>query len=940
MAAPVILISFDSLDVIVGSPISRIILFGTIPTETPIETLVVPPIALEAEAAIVASPAGVLDLIVYSSIDFDSSEHLPSLDDVPTLLATSPFLYSPPATTTIDDSPAGPSRKRCRSLTTSIPLAIPALGALFLIRVDILPPRKRYRSSSVALSSEASIEGSIQIGSEEEDIDYDIMAYIEADIAVEAATAAKFRTKVDVGFEGDDKAEEEAESSARGTVEIGLDRIVEPVVPDDIRVPVTDEGSREYFQIGLDVLIQELYNYITMLTTTRFGMTPAAIEEIITRRVAEAIKAYDAKRNQEPIMESEDGQKDDHGDNHGDGGGNSNGNGDGNGNGIGGENVDWNPNINVGNLVPVAREYTYWEFLKCQPLNFKGTEGVVRLTRWFEKMETMFHISNFGPTRLQDAIRIANNLMDQKLKGYDVRNAENKRRFKINQRDNGVQEPPFKRLHHEGQCTMKCGNCKRIGHMTRDFKAVIAATDQRDPVVNQKVVTCFECGRQGHYKSGYPNALLDVIPSTLDLSYAVDLADGRVTETNIILRGYTLGLLGHPFNIDLMRVELDSFNVIISMDWLVKCHAVIICDEKIVRIPFGNKVLIIRGSSVYLKIDLRSCYHQFRVLEEDILKTTFRIRYGHYEFQVMPFGLTNAPAFLGHVLDNEGIHVDPAKVDSIKDWTSPKSPTENFQFFGMAGYYRRFIEGSENFVVYYDASHKGLDGVLMQREKVIAYASRQLKIHEKNYTTYDLELRVVVFALNIWRQCRYGTKCVVFTDHKSLQHILDQKELNMRQRQWLELLSDYDCVICYHPGKANLVVDALSRKERIKPLRVRALVLTIGLNLPVKILNSQAETRKEEIYKTKDFVLLEKALETLAIPLDEIQIDDKLYFIEEPVEIMDREVKRLKRIRIPIIKVRWNSRRGPDFTWEREDQFQKKYPYLFSKPVLVPNVTA
>ncbi|GKC90537.1 putative reverse transcriptase domain-containing protein [Tanacetum coccineum] len=216
--------------------------------------------------------------------------------------------------------------------------------------------------------------------------------------------------------------------------------------------------------------------------------------------------------------------------------------------------------------------------------------------------------------------------------------------------------------------------------------------------------------------------------------------------------------------------------------------------------------------------------------------------------------------FLGHVIDSEGIHVDPAKIEAIKDWASPKTPTEIRQFLGLAGYYRRFIEGfskiarpmtkltqksvkfewgekaeaafqllkqklcsapilalpegSENFVVYCDASHKGLGAVLMQREKVIAYASRQLKVHEKNYTTHDLELGAVVFALKMWRHYLYGTKCVVFTDHKSLQHILDQKELNMRQRRWLELLSDYDCEIRYHPGKANVVADALSRKER------------------------------------------------------------------------------------------------------------------------------
>nr|GEW16506.1 putative reverse transcriptase domain-containing protein [Tanacetum cinerariifolium] len=239
-----------------------------------------------------------------------------------------------------------------------------------------------------------------------------------------------------------------------------------------------------------------------------------------------------------------------------------------------------------------------------------------------------------------------------------------------------------------------------------------------------------------------------------------------------------------------------------------------------------------------------------RVREQDVPKMAFKTQYGHHEFQVMPFGLTNAHAnkkehedhlkailellkneklydkfskcefwipkvqFLGHIIDSRGIHVDPAKIESIKDWASPKTPTEIRQSLGLAGYYR-----SEDFVGYYNASHKVLGVVLMQREKVIAYASRQLKIHEKNYTTHDLELGSVVFALKIWRHYLYGTKCTVFTDYKSLQHILDQKKLNMRQRRWLKLLSDYDFDIRYHLGKANIVADALSHKDRIEPLR-------------------------------------------------------------------------------------------------------------------------
>ncbi|GJY66263.1 putative reverse transcriptase domain-containing protein [Tanacetum coccineum] len=177
------------------------------------------------------------------------------------------------------------------------------------------------------------------------------------------------------------------------------------------------------------------------------------------------------------------------------------------------------------------------------------------------------------------------------------------------------------------------------------------------------------------------------------------------------------------------------------------------------------------------------------------------------------------------MIDREGIHIDPVKIESIKDWESPKTPTEIRQFLGA---------------------------VLMQKEKVIAYASCQLKIHEKNYTTHDLELGAMVFALKMWRHYLYGTKCVVFTNHMSLQRILDQKKLNMRQRRWLELLSDYDCELRYHLGKANVVADALSRKSRPKPLPVRALVMTIGLNLLVQILNAQVKERKEENYGTED----------------------------------------------------------------------------------------
>ncbi|GKD36886.1 putative reverse transcriptase domain-containing protein, partial [Tanacetum coccineum] len=406
--------------------------------------------------------------------------------------------------------------------------------------------------------------------------------------------------------------------------------------------------------------------------------------------------------------------------------------------------------------------------------------------------------------------------------------------------------------------------------------------------------------------------------------------------------------------------------------------------------------------------------------------------------------------FLDHVIDSEGIHIDPAKIKSIKDCESSKTPTEIYQFLGLAGYYRHFIEeaafqllkqklcsvlilalpkGSENFVVYCDASHKGLGVVLMQREKVIAYASRQLKVHEKNYTTYDLELGVVVFTLKMWRHYIYGMKCVVFTDHKSLQHILDQKELNMRQRRWLELLSDYDWEIRYHPqerrtwwqmpwagrrGLSHLSIhpelnkmyqdleklywwpnmkakistysthflpmredDSLEKltrqylKEVVSRHGVPVSIISdrddrfashfwrsspycIRLNhryiRPFKILTKvgtvayrlELPDQLSRVHSTFHVSNLKKCLsdETLAIPLDEIQIGNKLQFIEELVKIIDREVRRLKQIRILIAKVGWNSKRGPELTWERKDQMQKKYPHLFANSAPVADVTS
>ncbi|GJW02781.1 putative reverse transcriptase domain-containing protein [Tanacetum coccineum] len=264
----------------------------------------------------------------------------------------------------------------------------------------------------------------------------------------------------------------------------------------------------------------------------------------------------------------------------------------------------------------------------------------------------------------------------------------------------------------------------------------------------------------------------------------------------------------------------------------------------------------LQGSSVYSKIDLRSGYHQLRVREEDISKTAFRTRYGHYEFQVMPFGLTNAPAVFMDLMNRVcKPYLDKfviVFIDDILIYSKSKQEHEEHLKIILELLKKEFMcqkfPKCERFYRTCDASKKGLGAVLMQREKVISYASCQLKIHEKNYTTHDLELG-------------------------SSRHILNQKELNMRQRRWLELLSDYDCDIRYHPGKANVVADALSRKEREPPLRVRALVMTIGLDLPKQILNAQTEARKPENIKSEDVggMLIENAKYPEAIRTEKLE---------------------------------------------------------------------
>ncbi|GJW14204.1 putative reverse transcriptase domain-containing protein [Tanacetum coccineum] len=610
------------------------------------------------------------------------------------------------------------------------------------------------------------------------------------------------------------------------------------------------------------------------------------------------------------------------------------------------------------------------------------------------------------PKTMQDAVEIVTELIDKKIRTFAECRIESKRKFKDTSRNTQNQQQQNKKqntgraytagtgekkqygrskplcskcnYHHDGPCAPKCHKCNKVGHFARDCRSTAnannannqkgtgsvgggnalakvyavghAGTNPDSNIVtgtfllnNRYASVLFDTGADRSFVSTAFSSQIDITPTALDHYYDVKLADGRIIGLNTILKGCTLNIMNHPFNIDLMPVELGSFDTIIvflanvtTKDTEDQSKEKQLEDVPIVRyfpdvflkdlpgLPLTRQVEfqidLIPGATPVARAPYRLAPSEMKELSEQLKELSDK---GFIRPSSSPWG-----ALVLFVKKKDGTFrmcIDYRELNKLTVKNRYPLPRIDDLFdqlqgsIGLAGYYRRFIEGfskiakpmtkltqkkvkfewgdkqetafqllkqklcsapilalpegSEDFIVYCDASIKGLGAVLMQREKVIAYASRQLKIHEKNYTTHDLELGAVVFSLKLWRHYLYGTKCTVFTDHKSLQHILNQKELNMRQHRWLELLSNYDCEICYHLGKANVVADALSRKEREPPLRVRALVMTIGLNLPKQILDAQTEARKPENIKNEDVggMLLENSKDPKKFRMEKLE---------------------------------------------------------------------
>ncbi|GJY26967.1 putative reverse transcriptase domain-containing protein [Tanacetum coccineum] len=743
----------------------------------------------------------------------------------------------------------------------------------------------------------------------------------------------------------------------------------------------------------------------------------------------------------------------------------------------------WNLRVKDSNIVAYTQRFNEL-ILLCPdlvPNEKKKIEAYVRGLPKNVKGET----TSSRPTTLNEAIRMAHTLTGQKLQAKAERVAEsNKRKWENNNNNNNRNNNNRERGHTRAKSSKRDdrqgGNaqCRAyVIHDTENNKGPNVVTGTF--LLNNRYATVlFDSGSDKSFVNTSFSHLIDIKSVTLNNSYEVELADGKIVSTNTVLRGCTLNLVGHLFEIDLMPIELGTFDAIIRMDWLVEHDAVIVYGKKVVHIPIKNKMLVVKGdsgvsrlkviscikarkyikrgshlflaqvtekdpmekclqdvpvirdfpekgficpssspwgalvlfvkkkdgsfrmcinyyelnkltvknryllprindmfdqlqgSSVYSKVDLRLGYHQLCIREEDIPITDFRTRYGHYEFQVMSFGLTNAPASrkislcsnaslkgFGAVLmqKEKCLHVDSIDIicQTIGRCFEPKGkrkPLRVRALVMMVNFPERILNAQTEAMKEENMKAENLGRVIKPifeiRSDGIRYFDkriwlpllgglRELIMHESHKSKYSIhpgsdkmyqDLKKLYWWPNMKAEiATYVRRCLTCAKITSKGLGYRCKYANVRRKP-LEFDVGDMVMLKVSPWKGVIRFDKRGKLSLryVRPFKIIDIIGPVAykLELPDEL---------HGIHNTFYVSNLKKCLadENLVIPHEDIQLDDKLLFIEEPVDIMDREGKQLKQSRILIVKVRWNSQRGPEFTWEWEDYFKSKYPYLF-----------